>query len=175
MSGSRSAVLCLAALGVFCAVTHAGPITFIASGALQDTSVLSGTVTIDTTLGTVTALNLSLSSPDSVTVSTAAAFGPSGISGVLEIVGSNGGSFPDLTLLVPTASFVGYTGGGLCIVGSVSCMNDPSFFLTGPSIGSSFTTLSLTESGVPEPASMALVGGGVLALAAFRRRKLARV
>jgi len=173
MSHVRFATLCVAALCLFAPAMHAGLITFVATGVTQSGSTLSGDVVIDTTAGSVSSLSLTMSGPLSFTANTFDSFGSGQASGYFVIRADNGTTFPFIDLDIPTATLVGYTGGSFCTVGSV-CPNGISYSeaSTSNATTSGFVSGSLTVA--PEPASLALVGGAMLGLAAWRRRRSAR-
>ncbi|HXN49637.1 MAG TPA: PEP-CTERM sorting domain-containing protein [Bryobacteraceae bacterium] len=172
MSYVRATALFFAAC-LFAPAMHAGLITFIATGTVQDGATLSGDIVIDTTAGVVQSLSLTMSSPLSFTVTEF----DSGLSfqggQAYGLAADNGSPIPEIFLGIIGTTLVGYTGGGICTVGSPctggvngSLAINPSFVL------SNFTSGSLTQ--VPEPSSMALVGSAMLGLAAWRRRRSAK-
>lgn len=173
MSLARAMALCFVALCLSARSAHAGVINFEAVGTLQDGATLSGNVVIDTTAGVVQSLNFTVTSPLSFTVTQF----DSGLSfqGTQSygIAGDNGLPHPEVFLAVIGTTLVGYTGGGICTVGSPCTGGADVSFATDPGgTSSSFTSGSLTE--IPEPSSLALMGGAMLGLAAWRRRRSAR-
>ncbi|HXN49115.1 MAG TPA: PEP-CTERM sorting domain-containing protein [Bryobacteraceae bacterium] len=174
MFHARFATNCLAALWLFAPAMHASIITFVATGVTQSGSTLSGDVVINTTTGSVSSLSLTMSSPLSFTANTLDSIDTGPASGFYVIEARNGTTFPFISLDIPTATLVGYTGGSMCTVGS-TCPNGISFSeasSTSNATTSGFVSGSLTAS--PEPSSLALVGGAMLGLAAWRRRRSAR-
>jgi hypothetical protein len=168
MSGARATALFFVALGLLAPAAHAGLITFDATGTLQDGATLSGDVVINTTTGVVQSLDLTVSSPLSFTVTEF----DSSVSGQdiadYSLEADNGIPFnPGIVLDIIGTTLVGYTGGGICTVGS-PCNGSVSFAGTASGLASNFTSGSLTA--VPEPSSLALVGSAMLGLAAWRRR-----
>ncbi len=114
---------------------------------------LSGTVTINTILGTATAADLSVSAPTSLNFTDIFRQGLEGPTYYIQVETSTP-AFPSLTLGIPTSGsinpLIGYTGGQLFNDGS-----DIQFSPVGPYID--LTNGFLTPS-VPEPSS-ALVAG----------------
>jgi hypothetical protein len=163
--------LALVAVSLFSAngVARADTIsTFNAVGSFDDGSTLSGTVTIDTTAGTITGEDLVVSSPFSATF-------------VDDIYGqgANGGEYifnseadgAYLILPLATGSLVGYTGGGFEWAANAE---------RGPSTHIQMTYLTSGDlepeapSVTPEPSSIALLGTGLLGIAGLVRRRFAR-
>jgi hypothetical protein len=173
MSHARSAALCFAALTLFVPAMHAGPVTFVAAGAGQLNSTLSGIVVIDTTTGVVQSLNLTVSNPTNsnglpITVDLFDSFGSGLVGGTTYFIqGDNSGfgTFPFVDLGLPVTTLVGYTGGSLC----TPCGNFGSGFGLSQGVQPLFNSGSLTAA--PEPASVALMGGALLGLAAWQRRR----
>src|ERR1700690_3641035 len=155
MFHARFATNCLAALWLFAPAMHASIITFVATGVTQSGSTLSGDVVINTTTGSVSSLSLTMSSPLSFTANTLDSIDTGPASGFYVIEARNGTTFPFISLDIPTATLVGYTGGSMCTVGS-TCPNGISFSeasSTSNATTSGFVSGSLTAS--PEPSSLA--------------------
>ena len=174
MSRCCSMALFFGALSLFAPAAHASLITFAATGTAGG-STLSGTVIIDTAAGTVSSVNLAMSAPFSFTVNTIFATGVNSPAGDYFIIARNGSpAVPQIQLRLPTNTLVGYSGGAICGTNPSNCnLGDSSEADTvvGTS-GTLFTNGSLTAT--PEPASVGLVGGALLGLGAWRRRRSPR-
>jgi hypothetical protein len=158
---------------------------FDASGTFFFGATLSGTVTIDTTNGTVTAANLVTvdqmfgpPGPQSFTFIQSQGkdvFGPSpGGSDYYGLqLGTAASGFPELDLVLPTATLVNYPGGFISstsqtfsdLVSAIAYSGGANGLITDLSQGS-FTP-------VPEPASLTLLGIGAFGMMgyAWRRRR----
>jgi hypothetical protein len=99
---------------VLCASgAHAGSVTLYLTGTFADGAALGGTITVDQTAGTVTALNGTIGAPDagSFTVSEGDGIGPS----YYDVgMGTTAGLYPSLSLALATTTLVGYNGGPIC-------------------------------------------------------------
>src|ERR1700678_1308438 len=109
----RSQAVCLAALCLFAPAIHASVITFNATGETANDSTLSGTVTIDTVAGTVTAVDLTMSGTFSFTENILSYAIP--FDGQFVILADNVPSTPPwVDLFLPVTTLVGYAGGDFC-------------------------------------------------------------
>ena len=167
-----SAVLCLVFALCFAApIAHADTV-FTVTGSFDNGAILSGTATINTSTGIVTAFDLSttgafVSGPyTTVDPGQGPFFGQYFVSSTLSIF-SIDLSFP------PPGSLVGYTGGSLCS-DVVSC-----FFISAlnktttptPSTTFNLTSGSLTpQVATPEPSSLFLMLAGA-GLVSMRKRR----
>jgi hypothetical protein len=142
--------------------TVAAPISFVATGILENGSILSGDVIIDPTVGTVNAANLTLTGPFSFTVSDLIPLllGPN----YFEVANFDGNS---ITVVLPIASFVGY-GGGNFKLSEPGVRNTTARTGKGGPI-SNFASGGLTAT--PEPATATLVGGALAVLIGLRFRR----
>ncbi len=147
--------------------------TFAAAGEFQDGATLGGTMTIDTTAGIVTAVDLTVTAPDSLAFTFVQA--QESFEGIYTIqTGTAASGFPDLNLYFPNPSLVGYTGGyigsgdqtAIVYVSDIYYSSNNQVYLT---VG------SLTA--VPEPSTLlvACVGGVcVIAYGVAKQRRAAR-
>jgi hypothetical protein len=157
---------------VLCAAgAYAAPVAFNVSGTFVDGTALSGTITIDTAAGTVTAVNVTLGSPDANTytvIQTGVGSGaPSYYSIPLGTAASPQG-LPSLNLLIPPrTTLVGYAGGALCS-DSAPCSGVTSGVWLGVGNAVALTSGSLSTSGptpppsTPAPPTWALIGLAIL-------------
>jgi hypothetical protein len=150
---------------------------FDASGTFVDGASLSGTVTIDTTNGIVTASTLAVSAPDTLAFDFVQ-FQQSNVSGIWELTfGTTAAGLPNLNIGIATTGsadpLIGYTGG------SVASINSPVMGGVSDIFYSSATQVSLTSgsftlpTATPEPTTLALLilGGAPLAFFGARRRR----
>lgn len=165
------AVMMLFAAGLF------ADTTFNVSGTFADGTVLGGTVTIDTTSGTATAANLTLTGPITGTMTVIGS--PGGGTGYVDFGVSAASGYPQMSFLVAGDSFKGYTGGAMCgtlakcngyVVGGVwATANSTAVQLTSGTL-----TPAATPPGTPAPPSLWLALLGcltVLAYAVWARRR----
>jgi hypothetical protein len=141
---------------------------FTASGTFQDNSTLSGTLTIDTSTGLITAAALIVQyniSP-SLTEHFTDILGQTGPASVdLE-----GDHFSDVFLYIDALTLMGYTGGPICsttvaCVGSVVSEVSPANGITGVPFNDFLVSGTLTApSATPEPPTMVLLGASLLGL-----------
>ncbi len=154
-------LLAAAAVAAFSVAAHADTIqTFVANGQFDDGAALGGTVTVDTTLGTVTSVDLTFGAPFNQSLTHVLNVSPDGL-GVNFNIGTSGDEFLG-ELASPT--LVGYTGGNFA---------DGSAF----DAGRLFTFLSYgslepeTPTVTPEPSSLVLLGSGALGMAGIIRKR----
>ena len=133
----------------------------------------SGTITIDTTTGIVEAINLSFAAEPALASSSTSwdVFGtpPNAFVEINEswITPQNG--YFDVEIALPVDTLVGYTGGSICTEAHVCNGGAYSTFLDGIDLDP-YSSGQLTPT--PEPASLGLLGTGVLGLVGILRRKL---
>jgi hypothetical protein len=145
--------------------------TFEATGTFADTSLLSGTVTIDTTTDGLLAIDLNIGTPASLAFTTTT--GDLLYSNDGELVLLAFGTNSTLVLDVPVPSLVDYTSGPL----GTSAANTHTYYAAGTSEYTpiDLTSGDLTAVSAPEPASITLLASGILAAGGFhfvrRRRK----
>jgi hypothetical protein len=144
--------------------------TFDISGTLASGSVLSGTITLDSTTGVVTAGDVKASSPDSLSFGSAIYQDCTSYGGDCLLGLYSSSSFPALVLVFDGSTYVGYDGGAL---GSESEPANGVFSDVEFSTGSDILIQgALTPT--PEPSSFALLGTGVLGFVGVVRRKISR-
>ena len=166
------AVLCLVFGLCFAApIAHADTV-FTVTGSFDNGAILSGTATINTSTGIVTAFDLSttgafVSGPyTTVDPGQGPFFNQYFVSSTLSIFGID-------LLFPPPGSLVGYAGGSLCS-DLVPCTFIS--FLAGPSPLATFnlTSGSLTpQAATPEPSSLFLMLAGAGLVSAMRKRRIA--
>jgi hypothetical protein len=164
MKFSRSALLSLAMVA-FIPCLHAT--TFYASGSLVDGSIVSGTLDIDTILGTATGVNIAISAPTSLLFNVVEAQGQIGPT-LYQIQTGLASPLPDFNVILPLASLVGYAGGNLCSTSNVAgCPSLTGIFFGG---GNTVALQQGALTAAPEPSTWALFGGGLATLLIRRRR-----
>jgi hypothetical protein len=143
----------------------AGLMTFAASGTFAEGGALGGTVTIDTTTGALTAVDLMATVTHTFRFTT-------NIGGVPDYAGSGlfvivaddpSGGYPIGLFGLPVSSLVGYAGGPISGASTI-------FFPDGSTVG--LTNGNLAP--VPEPSGIVLAGLGIVGLVighARRRRR----
>lgn len=141
--------------------------TFTVTGTFPD-STLAGTITIDTTTGSATAIDVSLSSPEATTFTTISsqvpAYGGANEYEINTIAGNE-----ELQLLLNSASLIGYTGGSLTTPPYDSDLEVNGQFYEDLTSGQVTVPTSVT----PEPSSIALLGTGLLGVAGVVRKRFA--
>jgi hypothetical protein len=175
----RIAWLCALSGVLLIQTVRAGVVDFLASGTFQDGSVLSGTVTIDTTAGVVTAGDLAITgrAVHYTTLNLQRTWPPSSPF-LYEVEFLNGQATDnDLTFLFPPVSLVGYSGGILCGISTTCHDATLSYFSNLSTLSGGFTSnfieLDSGSLGAPEPSAGLLILPGLgLVMAGARRRRL---
>jgi hypothetical protein len=169
--------LIIAAILAVALPAAAANVTFDASGTLSDGSVLSGTLTIDTTAGDIVGSDLITTGPSSFTFVNIVNQSYTQVPGNYNVGDRNSTSTEDFDFDLPDLGqtpLAGYDGGSICSA-SVSCVNGG---------GSNLYDLVLNQGGayllsgslspaVPEPTPTILISLGLFGLGAleFRRRR----
>jgi MYXO-CTERM domain-containing protein len=162
------ATIWLSALAFLVPASHASMI-FDATATASNGADLTGTITIDTVLGKITAVDLSLSAPASFSTTVVGLQGPGG-SGFYAFLTTAGPFVPPyLSLSFPVTNLIGYTGGVLC-TGISTCGAQSSGYVQASGSTIPFQSVTLTAE-APEPVSAVLAGGGLFALGLLRRRR----
>lgn len=153
-------------------------VVFDVSGELTDGSSFSGTVTIDTTDGDVTAADLSLGAPDDLgpfTLDYQTTYNTDDYELTFEDPSSD-----FIAIELPVKSLVGYPGTPICVSGA-QCryidqgVNSGVDFFTGSGAGfDSGAALTESVAAAPEPSSTVPLIAGVLGLVAGIRRNRGR-
>ena len=143
---------------------------FEANGVFEDGVALGGTITIDVTVGEVTAADLLLSAPISADVTGIAGTGEFG-GGLIQTFFTSAGPgnpFPVIVLGFLTPSLVGYRGGPLASAAMPQGGAAGDYITSASVVGVALASGTLT---VPEPSTwaMMLLGFAGLGFAGYRR------
>lgn len=170
-----SRLLLPAVLLVFTLAAKADTV-FSLSGSFTDGANIGGTLTIDTTAGTITQSNIIISAPDSTTQTNIKAQG----SGLFSRQGGGNGYGADIrnaagtidfNFIFPTATLVGYTGNGNNSINFLNGFAGNLYNLTTSTSGASLGAPAAAAV-TPEPSSMVLVATGLLGMAGMVKRRL---
>lgn len=134
--------------------------TFNATGTFADGATLSGTVTIDSTTGVMTAADLGISAPDNLTL-TNLYFQEANypLSGIYEGAVNAGPTYPVLIFGMPVSTLDGYDGGDLLSTSQTTSGYTSALYLSSTDIN----PLSQgTLSPVPEPSSIVVLSTAAL-------------
>ena len=145
--------------------------TFDAAGMFASGSKLSGQLTIDTTTGVVTSVNLGVTGPDNLlftTIGGQSANTPTAGNYHLSLLsGSNTFNFE-----LPVGTLVGYTGGLIASTSNPESSGNTSAIFFGNTGTFDYLT-SGSVAPTPEPSSVLLLGTGVLGMAGVLRKRFA--
>ena len=150
--------------------------TFTAQGVFADSSLLSGTVEIDTVAGAFTAINLVVGPPNRIfseDIDQQSLDAP----WFYSVAVRNTAGTEDFDFGIPQMSLIGYMGGAICNQATApACVASNLFDLNKNDFGAelvsgSFVIQESTQSAVPEPAPVAIVGSALAALWTLRRRR----
>jgi len=165
----------LAVVAMLCFIVSASKAntiqTFNATGTFESGSTLTGTVTIDETIGSVTALNLTFSAPDSEHFTVLQSQGS--VSGIYQIAaGIAASGRPAFFFALPTPSLVGYSGSTIASDAAPANFTVSDIQITSSSVDI-LASGNLTAAPLPSSAwgGLALIGG--LGLTTFLRRSRA--
>jgi hypothetical protein len=144
--------------------TQANATTFFASGTFADGAVLGGTLSVDTTLGTITSSNLSVSVPDAFTFINIVGQGDNPAPLFYSVTDRNAANTEDFDFGLPLHSLIGYAGGPFCSNATApACTASNLFDLTTSTAGAVLSAGELSLTPVPVP----LIGRGLPVLLAF--------
>ena len=163
------------ALALTTTLAHADTLQSFNFQGTLDTGDVTGTLTIDTTIGSVTAATFNISDfPAGSLTPTSIALNETPLSTEISLVAISNAPekyYASVDLVVPTFTLVGYNGGNLCLV-SAPCDTDSSGVVYEEH-GHDLLTGSITPvAATPEPSTLALLGTGTLTLFGAIRRRL---
>ncbi|MGP8261093.1 MAG: PEP-CTERM sorting domain-containing protein [Acidobacteriaceae bacterium] len=179
-----------AALVTTSLTAHADTINdFTASGTFTDGAILSGTINMDVTNGTVLLADLTVGSPLNMTWTDVSStftgpepLDPNDVFGIVMITPSSDSTLPSLTLGLDTSTLVGYTGGplysfsfmnpyyGAASYVSLDTDSSQSLGVSGYFMNEGDLTLESSTTTTPEPSSIALLCTSLLCFAGVVRR-----
>jgi hypothetical protein len=134
--------LCAAAVAIFSGIGSAASV-YQLNGTLQNGAAVSGTVTIDTAAGKVTAANLKVSGVWSFNATELAQAPPVGGKVVIQAQNTIGPNASAVTIVLPVSTLAGYSGGNICTTAAI-CSGQVSSTALFSKPASQFTSGSLT-------------------------------
>lgn len=163
----------------------------VTNGTFRSGATATGTVTIDTTIGTITGIDVTYRRGTTVDEFLGLTDQAEQPANNLYGFNANDGADGDFDFAIETGSLVGYAGGVLCSMDNgVACPvpGEPAaFFATDVIFDNSYLNADILQSGslvltssetdtsvTPEPSSIALLGTGLIGMAGIFRRKLLR-
>lgn len=148
-------------LGLMSFVTQAGATTFRADGLFSDGAALSGTLSIDTNVGTVTAADLMIKGVGTFsTISLQFNFGSPVF---YSVVVDDAAMTEEFSFGLLTDTLVGYAGGDLCSESTVGCFSSTYYPFSNPGDQVALSSGSLTSGigvsdAAPEPTTLSFLG-----------------
>jgi hypothetical protein len=144
---------------------------FYATGIFSNGASLSGTLTIDTTIGSVTGANLAVSAPSNLQFTQVLGQGFSPAPFFFGVTIRSPTNLFDINLGLEVTSLVGYLGGAICSSSTPNCAPTILFNLSTSSADVVLRSgsLSLTPpTSVPAPGALLLLAFGLLGLGLAR-------